>query len=83
MHKDPDMTWEGEFPYDVLEPAGVTAYSSIREITNSMGYFTLHGIPAGLHQSWSTLGTIKGRLFVDFFLYRIEMPETIKEEENA
>ncbi len=79
MYKDSEMVWEGEFPYDMLEPAGVHPGSSMREVTNSMGYFARQGrIAPGLHQAWSRLGMIKERLFIDFFLYRTNMPETIK-----
>lgn len=82
MDKDPCMFWEGEFPYDILEPAGITPYSSIRDVIDSMGYFIQHGMPSGVHQAWSKLGTIKDRLFIDFFLYRRESLTSMKEEQN-
>lgn len=71
MNKDPNMIWDNEFPYDVLKPAGVTTNSSMGEITNAMKYFIEHGNIENVHQVWQTMQTVKGRLFVDFFLYRL------------
>ncbi len=81
MYKDRDMSWEGEFPYDALAPAGITPHSNMSEILNSMGYFAQRGLVGDVNHAWSTLGMVKERLFIDFFLYRTEVqPETEEDE---
>jgi hypothetical protein len=82
MYKDPDMTWDGEFPYDVLAPAEVTPYSSMREIMAAKRYFTRrHEVEKG-RSAFESLGVIKGRLFVDFFLHRLP-PSEIEEKSHG
>ena len=84
MKKDPEMLWEGDFPYDLLQPAGVTPYSSIREVTHAMRYFTQRGsLPPGVHQALRRLEVIKERLFIDFFLYRKEYITNPEEDTDA
>ncbi len=78
MHRDPEMTWEGEFPYDTLAPAGITPNSSIRDIQNCIGFFAKRGLATEAQPPRSLLKQVDNRLFFDFFLYRWEPPE-IKE----
>ena len=73
MYKDPDTTWEGEFPYDALAPAGITPHSSMRELRASKRYFTKNHQIGKVHRAYTVLKEVQGRLFVDFFLYRTGM----------
>jgi hypothetical protein len=74
MVQDPEMSWEGDFPYDVLAPAGITPYSSIREIQKSMGYFIDRNMVEETQTLRNLLRQVKNRLFYDFFFYRLELP---------
>jgi hypothetical protein len=70
MFKDADLVWDHEFPYDVLNEAGVTPDSSFREVRDADDYLTsVHKVPE-TRQAMSELEEIGKRLFVDFFLYQ-------------
>ncbi|MGD2086286.1 MAG: hypothetical protein PVH61_08895 [Candidatus Aminicenantes bacterium] len=74
MIQDPEMSWEDDFPYDVLAPAGITPYSSIREVQASMGYFIDQNMVEETQTSRNLLRQVKNRLFYDFFFYREKWP---------
>jgi hypothetical protein len=76
MYRDQDMKWEGQFPYDVLEPAGITPLSTIREIQDCMPYFIRQGKAGETHKARNLLRQIDIRLFFDFFFYREPLPGT-------
>lgn len=83
MIKDPDITWEGEFPYDVLKPAGVTPYSKIDEVMNAKRFFTRRHQVAEARSAFAALGKIDSRLFIDFFLYQSVIQTDSEEEEHG
>jgi len=70
MYQDPDMTWDGEFPYDVLAPAGITPDSSRRQVLGAIKYFTQRQQGGNVQRAWKMLRISEERLFFDFFLYR-------------
>lgn len=84
MHKDPEMTWEGAFPYDALAAAGVTPQSSMDEIMNANLYFMKHepSRTREVRPAWDQLRRVEGRLLVDFFLYRAEALPGMEAEER-
>ena len=83
MEKDPDMIWEGDFPYDVLAPAGITPDSRMSEVLDSMSYFTRRREGGRAQTAWKTLRVVKERLFVDFFLYRTTLPDSEPENQHG
>lgn len=70
MLKDAYLVWDHEFPYDVLEEAGVTPNSSMREVRDADDYFIFVHKVGETRQAMSELEEIGKRLFVDFFLYQ-------------
>lgn len=71
MHRPANLPWSGDFPYDVLAPAGVTPGSRMVEVVMAMAHFTRHPpVPPAAHRAWADLGKVEERLFLDFFLYR-------------
>ncbi len=69
-------------PYQVLAPIGVTAESSMAEVTKSLA-----GRPRGrgkeVQKAWLDLTKVKERLYVDFFLYRMDLPAEEQHETGA
>jgi hypothetical protein len=86
MRKDAYLTWDPEFPYDVVEEAGVTPDSSIREVRDADDYFVSVHMVGETRQAMSELEEIGKRLFVDFFLYQTLVEpvpgESIDDKEN-
>ncbi len=77
MYKEQNIQWEGGFPYDVLEPAGITPFSTIREIQDCMtAHFIRQGKAGKTHKARNLLRKIDQRLFYDFFFYREPLPAT-------
>ena len=79
MYLDPDMIWEGDFPYNKLAFVGVTPETPIPLVQKAMGPILRERKMNGeVHQAWSQLSTVRDRLYIDFFLYR-----TLPEEESS
>lgn len=70
MLKDIYLVWDHGFPYDILEEAGVTPASSMREVRDADDYFVSVHKVAETRQAMSELEEMGKRLFVDFFLYQ-------------
>jgi hypothetical protein len=84
MLQDPWMQWEGPFPYEALAPAYVTPESSMEEVKQA--FFTLMawgGMPPEVRQAWDALRLVPRRLFVDLFLYPIDLRAEIERAEQA
>lgn len=59
-------------PYHLLSPSGVTPETSIKGVADSIGYFMEQGeMGDDIHKAWDQLATIKSRLLIDFFLFRV------------
>ncbi|MFF4506565.1 hypothetical protein [Streptomyces sp. NPDC001401] len=76
MIKDPHVPWpDGQFPYDVLAPAGVTPYTSHADMKDA----TFELMQAGLmtpqaqnaHRQLRRLGT---RLLADLLFFPVDLP---------
>jgi hypothetical protein len=75
VQQDPDMVWDGMFPYDAVASAGVTPHATMSEIRNARGYFArTRSSSKEVIQAWGELQRIDSRLFYDFFFYRLEQP---------
>ena len=73
MQKDPEMTWDGAYPYDVLAPVGITPQSSMQDILKANRYFVRRGdLSKEVADAGRRLRRIESRLFYDFFLYQME-----------
>lgn len=70
MLKDPELNWDGAFPYDLLAPGGVTPESSMRGVQKAKLYYIRERKMAEAHQAFVTMEKVRGRLLIDFFLYR-------------
>lgn len=82
MQQDPDMSWRGTFPYDVLAPAGVTPESTMPQILSAKGYFArTKSSNKEVNAAWGELTRIDSRLFYDFFLYRLDPVPAIEATE--
>ena len=79
MLKDPELTWDGAFPYDLLAPGGVTPASSMGEVQKAKIYFIKERKMAEAHQAFATLEKVRSRLLIDFFLYRNAKTSPAKE----
>lgn len=80
MIKDPDTTWDGPFPYDVLAEAGITPDSTQREVADEAP-FTL--MTSGLltpraQRALDELRDPQRRLVADFLLYDIDVAAGIE-----
>ena len=76
MQQDPEITWEGTSPYDVLAPSGIMPQSDMKEILKANRYFVKTGTSnKEVVAAWRKLRRIESRLFYDFFLYQMETGE--------
>lgn len=80
MYKQPGLIWEGDFPYNILAQAGITPNSTMREIDAAMFFFMERGGEEKVHQIINNMTKTRGRLFYDFFLYRMNVIEDNKDE---
>ncbi len=73
MIKDPDASWEGPFPYEVLAPAGVTpwtTHAAMRDV--SFELLARHLMTPVTQQAWDELRGVRRRLLVDLLLYDVD-----------
>jgi hypothetical protein len=78
MVKDPLTTWDGLFPYDALASVGITPASSMKEILDASFDLMAQGLMTSeVRQAWDQLRFPEKRLFVDFFLYQVDLPAEI------
>ena len=74
MLKDPLTKWNGHFPYDALAAVGITPASSMAEILDASFELMMQGLmSAAVRQAWDELRSTERRLFVDFFLYQLDL----------
>ncbi len=82
--KDPAIQWDGLFPYDVLAEVGITPDSSMEAIREASFDLMAQGkMTPEARQAWDELRLIPRRLFVDFFLYPIDLPAEIDQALRA
>ncbi|MGH3941984.1 MAG: hypothetical protein ACRDTG_25860 [Pseudonocardiaceae bacterium] len=73
MIKDPLIVWNGSFPYDVLEPVGVTPAMSHSDMLGvSYDLLTSGPVDPEMEQAWDELRMIRSRLLVDLVLYNVD-----------
>ena len=73
MIKDPLTAWDGEFPYDALEPAGITPQSTQAEVDDaSFTLMTRHLMNPVTQKAWNQLRDVQRRLLADFLLYDVD-----------
>lgn len=78
MVKDPLTKWDGLFPYDALNAVGITPASSMKEIMDASFELMVQGLMTPeIRQAWDQLRFPEKRLFVDFFLYQVDLPAEI------
>ena len=73
MQQDQSIAWDGPFPYETLEPAGITINSSMTDILKAMSHFSRSKTSnQAVRAAWTELRKPECRLFYDFFLYQID-----------
>ena len=84
MLKDPLTKWDGLFPYDALAGVGITPESSMREVMDASFDLMAQGLMTPeMRQAWDELRFTQRRLFVDFFLYQVDLPTEIDRVSEA
>ena len=74
MLKDPSNRWDGLWPYEALEPVGITPESTMQEIRDASYDFMDRGsMSLEVRQAWDALRLPHSRFFVDFFLYHCDL----------
>ena len=74
MLKDPLTQCDGPFPYDVLAAAGITPESSMKEVMEASFDLMSQGMMTPeVRRAWDELRLTPRRLFVDFFLYQVDL----------
>ena len=75
MIKDPELKWNGPFPYDVLAAAGLTPHSTMREVKDaSFVLMARDAMTPEVRAAWDELRLTPRRLLADFFLYPTDLP---------
>ncbi len=73
MIVDPLTVWNGQFPYDALEPAGITPASSREDVEQaSFTLMTARMMTPATQKAWQELRDMRQRLVVDFLLYDVD-----------
>lgn len=74
MIKDPWTVWDGQYPYDVLAPAGITPESSQAEIRDASFTLMTKGMMKNpvTQKAWDDLRNTQRRLLADFLLYDVD-----------
>ena len=80
MIKDPLTVWDGDFPYDVLAPIGVTPQSTHDEMVDaSFILMTRRLMNPETQKAWNELRNLQRRLLADFLLYDVDPSVEIAE----
>jgi hypothetical protein len=70
--KDPLTVWNGQFPYDALDRAGITPESSQSDVEEaSFTLMTGRMMTPAAQKAWHELRDIRRRLLVDLLLYDV------------
>jgi hypothetical protein len=78
MLRDPLIKWNGPFPYDVLAIASITPESDMKAVREASYDLMSQGLmTAEARQAWDELRLVPRRLFVDFFLYPVDLSAEI------
>ncbi|MEV7190319.1 hypothetical protein AB0N81_00740 [Streptomyces sp. NPDC093510] len=73
MIKDPSADGGGPSPYDLLAPAGVTPWTSHKDMQDvSFELLARHLMTPVTQQAWDELRGVRRRLLVDLFLYGVD-----------
>jgi hypothetical protein len=78
MIKDPGLSWDGEFPYDVLAEAGITPLATQDEVRRAS--FTLmkkRMMTPRVRVAWDELRDPERRMIADFLLYDLDVAAEI------
>jgi hypothetical protein len=76
--KDQLTVWNGQFPYDVLAPAGITPMSTQAEVEDaSFTLMTKRMMNTTTQKAWDELRDPQRRLLVDILLYNVDPAEEI------
>src|SRR5437016_6156442 len=74
MWRDSAMRWDVPFPYDALAPVGITPASTMREVKDAtFDLMRLGLLSPDVRVAWDELRLTPRRLFVDFFLYDVDL----------
>lgn len=74
MIKDPLTRWQGVFPYDALEAAGITPMSTQTEVLDASYDLMAEGLmTTEVRRAWDELRLLPSRLLVDLFLYPLDL----------
>jgi hypothetical protein len=83
MLKDPLTGWDGPFPYDALAPAGITPAASMKQVVDASFDLMAQGaMSPEVREAWDQLRIPRRRLFVDFFLYDVDLREEVARERS-
>ncbi|MFH8610473.1 hypothetical protein ACH4D5_23620 [Streptomyces sp. NPDC018029] len=73
MIEDPSADGGGPSPYEVLAPAGVTPWTSHKDMQDvSFELLARHLMTPVTQQAWDELRGVRRRLLVDLFLYDVD-----------
>jgi hypothetical protein len=79
MLSDPQLPWDGPFPYDALARAGITPLSPMKAVVDaSYDLMFENAMTPEIRRSWDQLRLPQERLFVDFSLYRLDWPAALE-----
>ncbi|MFF1376238.1 hypothetical protein [Streptomyces sp. NPDC058308] len=75
MIEDPSPDGGGPSPYDVLAPAGVTPWTTHRDMQDvSFELLARHLMTPATQQAWDEVRGVRRRLLVDLLLYDVDLP---------
>ncbi|MET7358085.1 hypothetical protein ABZS76_06500 [Streptomyces sp. NPDC005562] len=88
MIKDPCADGDGPLPYDVLAPAGVTPWTTHRDMQDvSFELLARHLMTPATQQAWDALRSVRRRILVDLLLYDVdlaaELPRALADVDRA
>ncbi|MEU8955177.1 hypothetical protein AB0C93_12820 [Streptomyces sp. NPDC048518] len=88
MIKDPCADGDGPLPYDVLAPAGVTPWTTHRDMQEvSFELLARHLMTPATQQAWDALRSVRRRILVDLLLYDVdlaaELPRALADVDRA
>lgn len=79
MIRDPDAVWNGPYPYEVLEKAGIGPDSTRDEVANASFKLMTHRMMNPVTQkAWDELRELPKRLLADALLYDVDTAAEIE-----
>ncbi|WP_158630448.1 hypothetical protein [Glycomyces terrestris] len=80
MIRDPRPAWDGRYPYEALEPAGIGPHSTQEEVENASFTLMTSGLMnAATQAAWDELREVPKRLLADALLYDVDLPAAVAE----